>query len=369
MVKKEQVAVVVPTYKTALSEAEQISRSQLLKILWDYDIYYAVPQKLQAEYLENAAIERFSDSFFENIASYNRLMLSKDFYRRFDKYKFILIYQFDAFVFSDCLLDFCNLEYDYIGAPWLTGMSKRIDDSYIYANVGNGGFSLRNVHSVISLLNAKEEDLKTYSDNEDKFFAFSSGPLFKVAPVPVALRFAFERQVKKCFEQNNCELPFGCHAWERYDYKFWKQHIENAGYKLSIKTDEYGMEDTKNSDIYLQNSINAKFWTLNSKPYINGMKNRKIAIFGTGMYGKRVLEILQNADISIECFFDNNTDLHNEHIGGYVICSPAILENDNNFFTIIAMSICNLENIKTQMDKMGKVYKNDYITYMDLICK
>lgn len=44
-------------------------------------------------------------------------MLEADFYRRFGKYKYMLIYQLDAFVFSDKLLDFCEMGYDYIGAP------------------------------------------------------------------------------------------------------------------------------------------------------------------------------------------------------------------------------------------------------------
>lgn len=367
MVNKEQVAVIVPTYKTTLSETEQISLSQLFNVLGGYDIYYAAPQRLQAEYLDNALIERFSDSFFENITGYNRLMLSKDFYRRFDKYKFILIYQLDAFAFSDCLLDFCNLEYDYIGAPWLTGMRKRVDDKYVYVNVGNGGFSLRNVQNTIRLLDDKKEELKTYSDNEDKFFAFSNSKFFKVAPVSVALRFAFERQVEKCFELNDFKLPFGCHAWERYDYDFWKPYIVKVGYKLPIRASEYGKEDKKNYDAYIQNSFIEKFWTFNDKPYIKNDENKKIVIFGTGMYGKRVLKILQNASISIECFFDNNIAMQNGYIEKYVVHAPEILKNDDNYFTIIAIAGSNLKDVRMQLDKMGKVYKKDYITYMDLI--
>lgn len=367
MVNKEQVAIIVPTYKTTLSETEKISLSQLFNVLGSYDIYYAVPQGLQAEYLNNASIERFSDSFFENIAGYNRLMLSKNFYRRFDKYKFILIYQLDAFVFSDCLLDFCNLEYDYIGAPWLTGMRKRVDDTYVYVNVGNGGFSLRSVQSTIHLLDVREEELKIYSDNEDTFFAFSTSTYFKVAPVSVALEFAFERQVKRCFELNNSKLPFGCHAWERYDYDFWRPHIENAGYKLPIKELEFGLEDKENNDVYIQNSSIEKFWTFNDEPHIQNVENKKIAIFGAGMYGKRVLEILQNAGVLIECFFDNSIAMQNEYIGEYVVCAPEILKNDDNFLTIIAIADSNLGNVKEQLNKMGKVYKKDYITYMDLI--
>ena len=367
LVDKKQVAVVIPAYKTTLSETERISLFQAFHILGTYKIYFAVPQWLQAEYLGDASIERFPNSFFEDIAGFNRLLLSKDFYSRFDKYKYILIYQPDAFVFSDSLIDFCNLGYDYIGAPWLTGMRKRVDDTYVYANVGNGGFSLRNVQGTIRLLDVNEGELNTYSDNEDKFFAFSNSTIFKIAPVSVALRFAFERQVKKCFELNDFRLPFGCHAWERYDYDFWRPYIEKAGYKLPIRALESGMEDTKNHDAYLQNSIIEKFWTYKGKICFQNIENRKIAIFGTGMYGKRVLKILQNAGIGTACFFDNNAAIQNEYIENRIVHVPEVLKNDDGYFTIIAISGNNMENVKKQLDSMGKVYKKDYITYLDLI--
>lgn len=367
MVNREQVAIVVPTYKTELSESEQISLSQLLKILGRYDIYCAVPEGLQAKYFSKVLIKQFSDSYFSDITGYNRLMLSVDFYKEFETYRYILIYQLDAFVFSDCLLDFCNLGYDYIGAPWLTGMRKRINDTYVYANVGNGGFSLRNVQRTIALLNANKTELENYCDNEDKFYAFSNGPFFKVAPISIALGFAFERQVRECFALNHCKLPFGCHAWERYDYSFWKTYIEEAGYTLSIRESDFGTEDEKNRDGYIQNSCIEKFWTLNKRPNIENTEDKKIAIFGSGMYGKRVLQILQNANIPIECFLDNNRTVQNECVRDCVVCAPEILAGNDNYFTIIAITGSSLENVRIQLDSMGKIYKKDYITYMDLI--
>ena len=38
-------------------------------------------------------------------------------YSRFEKYEYMLIYQLDAFVFSDRLMEFVEAGYDYIGAP------------------------------------------------------------------------------------------------------------------------------------------------------------------------------------------------------------------------------------------------------------
>lgn len=367
MIKREQVAVIVPTYKAVLSETEYISLQQLFKVLGHYDIWYVIPEKLDAEYLTKAMVKRFPDAFFKSIAGYNRLMLSTDFYRCFTKYKYILIYQLDALVFSDLLLEFCNLGYDYIGAPWLTGMSKREGERYIYVKVGNGGFSLRNVHNTICLLERKKEELKEYSDSEDKFFAFNNSDFFRIAPVSHALKFAFEREVEKCMELNRDILPFGCHAWERYNYSFWKPYIERQGYELPVQNSRYGMEDIINIELYKKAALLEKFWTFDANPEITLAENRKKAIFGIGMYGKRVLEIMENADISVDCFFDNNEEVQGKYIKKYVVYSPEILAQDDTFFTILAISGDKLNTVREQLNQMGKQYMQDYIIYTDLV--
>jgi hypothetical protein len=39
------------------------------------------------------------------------------------------------------------------------------------------------------------------------------------------LRFAFEAAPRQCLEMNQGRLPFGCHAWGRYDREFWTPHL------------------------------------------------------------------------------------------------------------------------------------------------
>jgi hypothetical protein len=50
-------------------------------------------------------------------------------------------------------------------------------------------------------------------------------PDFRIAPVEVGLKFAFEVAPRLCFELNNRHLPFGCHAWPRYDREFWEPYL------------------------------------------------------------------------------------------------------------------------------------------------
>jgi hypothetical protein len=66
------------------------------------------------------------------------------------------------------------------------------------------------------------------SRNVDIFFsdkAIEFLPEFKVASFEEGLRFGFEVAPRKCFELNGKKMPFGCHAWARYDRSFWEPHL------------------------------------------------------------------------------------------------------------------------------------------------
>jgi len=64
--------------------------------------------------------------------------------------------------------------------------------------------------------------------HEDHFWsdeAIKYHPEFRVASTELGLRFAFEVAPRYCFELNNYTLPFGCHAWPRYDRNFWEPYL------------------------------------------------------------------------------------------------------------------------------------------------
>jgi hypothetical protein len=70
-----------------------------------------------------------------------------------------------------------------------------------------------------------------HSLNNDFFWAFQAAhylPRYKVASVGAALRFAFEACPRMCFEMNKRQLPFGCHAWTKYDRAFWEPFLVGA---------------------------------------------------------------------------------------------------------------------------------------------
>lgn len=267
------VTVVIPIYKPIPDENELISFNQCLTVLYKHPICILTYKLLDISYYENILndaavyyqIVFFDKSFFESVDGYNRLLLSLDFYKRFSHYKYILIYQLDTFVFRDGLDYWCSKEYDYIGAPWFNEHKSYEEGASLWM-VGNGGFSLRKISTFLDILTSKKNAyslkrlykegkkdsiswlsllrkfitgyenninylIQNWNDAEDVFFCLVlKDTYFKLKiPTPVdAVPFAFECSPKYLFELNNKKLPFGCHAWYRYDYdNFWSKYISS----------------------------------------------------------------------------------------------------------------------------------------------
>jgi hypothetical protein len=276
---KKSIVIVIPVWKEEMTEFEKISFMQCLHVMKGYTVcmisYIHLNIDKYLEILNSNSVEYrlffFEKSIFDSVESYNHLMMSVEFYINFIQFKYILIYQLDCFVFRDDLLSWINYDYSYIGAPWVEGY-----DLSKYGNpvigVGNGGFSLRRVEDhlkALLLLNCKEcfnirtklsffafvsivvfllknsffilkqkikknnFSLENYNGNEDIFWSEIAGKQFcwfKIPDWKIAAQFAVEVQPRYFFELNNQLLPFGCHAWWRYDLDFWKPHIEKFGY-------------------------------------------------------------------------------------------------------------------------------------------
>ena len=241
---QQQVAIVVPAYKAELSQAETIALQQFQRVLGHYPKIFMAPQSLAFDYGElgkGFTVERFPDAFLQSVSGYSVLLLQKDFYERFQDYEYILIYQLDAFVFSDELASFCAMGYDYIGAPisrW-TPLWHALG-----ARVGNGGLSLRRVAACRHMIEAHGDWLRggapfcsALLGCEDAFFA-ACGALdesFRVPDVRTALTFAVQEDVQHAFRRIEAGWrPFGCHAWRAgIANEVWRAAIEAEGYDLS----------------------------------------------------------------------------------------------------------------------------------------
>ncbi|RVU01803.1 hypothetical protein EOD41_07545 [Mucilaginibacter limnophilus] len=256
MTTNTKAAVIIPFYKTILTRYEEIALKQCFNILDGHPIIAVKPHSLT---LPESATKKgfydiisFDDKYFADIHGYNALMLSEEFYKSFINYEYILIYQLDAFVFRDELIEWCSKGYDYIGAPWTykkaPGLVRKLKNYLYFKNnakykdgmpkigrqmedrVGNGGFSLRRVKTFANYAASQREKIEEYLRmrhpwfNEDIFWSIELNRKKQQLVIPelkTALKFAFETNLDRCLHINNNQLPFGCHAWDKHA-DFWR---------------------------------------------------------------------------------------------------------------------------------------------------
>jgi len=246
-------AVVVPVYRPFLDANESMALQQCCSVLGRYPIVIVAPRSLSLDDYplpapRTADVVRLDDAHFANSAAFSALLLTADFYRLFLAYRYVLIHQLDAFVFEDRLEYWCGRGYSYIGAPWLQDWPLRMYRRTLRAGnvverttkrvmtqlkpqsyrVGNGGFSLRRVRPFYWTARIARAVAADWRRNEDTFWGIWAAnfvPGFRVPPLDEALRFAVETQPRAAMDQLNGALPFGCHAWGRWDDEFWRPHI------------------------------------------------------------------------------------------------------------------------------------------------
>ena len=231
--------VLIPIYKEMLTPMELASFQQVLQVLSLRKIALVAPKSLNVinyQKWANIEIYRFEDQYFENIKGYNKLLTSVHFYKRFEAFDYLLIYQLDAWVFEDQLDLWTSKDYDYLGAPWLEKPASKsgFNLGFLLKNkVGNGGFSLRKVSSFIRVLSKWQGFCHFLSKNEDFIFSIIIPRLaqFKIPDAQIAIAFSFESNPAKAFQLNQGKLPFGCHAWEKFDRSFWEPFISVSNEK------------------------------------------------------------------------------------------------------------------------------------------
>lgn len=279
------VVIIIPVYKKKMSSNEEISFTQCMNILSNYEICLIAHGELDlSEYIDiissksiRYSIQIFEKKYFNNINSYNNLLLQKFFYESFIGYDYMLLYQLDAFVFRDELLYWCSQNYDYIGAPWFENHGSIEEGNSLCGGVGNGGFSLRRINFFIRAYSWKYPILKPlviiknyykfhslyhfiirlpyiilkclgfqnnigyytrnnkYVETEDVFWSLYTQKSWIKTNIPdekTAMKFSFEKSPAYLYKLNNNELPFGCHAWEKYDLNFWRTHINKYGFSI-----------------------------------------------------------------------------------------------------------------------------------------
>lgn len=237
-IQAKDIAIVVPVYKVQISNIERNVLVHGATILSKYPLVLVHPENLDLsvykDLVPHAQFIPFAKPYFKNLAGYNKLLINDSFYQAFSRYQYLLIFQLDAWVFQDSLLEWCRKGYDYIGAPWLEEPTPGRTSAIVpftklcINRVGNGGLSLRKVSSHLHIANRLKLLSRFYNYNEDVFWSLIVPIIFRSYRKPSvleALHFAFEHRPEECYAKIGNQLPFGCHAWERSGKGFWNKYI------------------------------------------------------------------------------------------------------------------------------------------------
>jgi hypothetical protein len=269
----KRVAIMVPMPTPDLSADDEVSMRHLRKYLDHYDKFLLVPKGMGIR-MDGFQVMELDRRHFGSAANHNRMLYRTDFWEKFADYEYVLMYHLDALVFSDQLLEWCDKGLDYIGSPFL--ICK--DAPWVRVErCGNGGFALYRVPSVLKVLWNRylADPSKYYEDHcwrlielrsrllkslrsavpawlkkraapglsqqlwkmerievnergNDIFWSDKAKdflPGFKVGTLEQGFAFSFEMEPGRCLERTGGRMPFGCHAWGRYDRAFWEPHL------------------------------------------------------------------------------------------------------------------------------------------------
>jgi hypothetical protein len=272
-----KACVVIPVYQRISDPAEILAVRRALATFRAHPVHFLCPDSFAEELLADfrflhpaVHLQRFPDAYFRSLRSYSALLLHPEFHDRFAAFDHLLLYQPDAYVFSDQLDHWCAKGLDYVGAPWFRNFDTEGTAAQFIERAGNGGFSLRCVRTLRALMGRRLSlwqkarfrwllarhklrahrpwsfqlrfflQAKTFRElstlicteslppNEDCVLALIYPrifPDFRAATAAEAIPFAFESQPENLYALNGRTLPFGCHAWRRHSPAFWEQFI------------------------------------------------------------------------------------------------------------------------------------------------
>jgi predicted O-linked N-acetylglucosamine transferase (SPINDLY family) len=236
-----RVVIVVPIYKTKLSEVEERVLRHSLSVLKNHDACFIAPSRLDLEWYRQSwphcNFLACPDEYFTSPQAYTKLMLGPGFYQYFATYSHMLVLQTDAVVLRDELSQWTSSPFDYVGAPWPTPYSITLPDvgngfsnRTFVISVGNGGFSIRRISACIDALQDCGWILKKTPMDEDLFFAMAGqiSRRFLVPNTVTAATFSLELNPRTFFAMTGVP-PMGGHAWEKWDKGFWLDQFTKVG--------------------------------------------------------------------------------------------------------------------------------------------
>lgn len=263
---REKLAIIIPIYEDLIMGSDAYnSVCNTIEKCSERPIFFLLPCN---RYVGFKVVESLKCKFdirtiflddvhFASIQSYNKLLLSPDFYLEFNCFEFIAIVQTDVWIFKDGFNEYTDLGFTYIGgitfkrwykksywridnilAPINGGMSIRKVDDFLEILLSNkslglsfflrrlyfhwkrGGLSFRKVNEII-----RSQSIKTYCKspeyNEDIVLYLISqvDQRFRIPHWTQSKLFCWDSAPWLLFE-NFKELPMAAHAYCRDDFPY-----------------------------------------------------------------------------------------------------------------------------------------------------
>jgi len=279
----EKFCIIIPVYKESLDCIEKISLNRLYTVIGkkNYHVYLLKPKELDISeykkiYPDLLELNINDSNYFKNTYTYSQLLITPNIYKILtDKYLYMYIYQLDCYLFYDNLEKWCDMRYDYIGAPIFSekcGWNLKTENNKNIPKVGNGGFSLRRIsvfyHLCSVIYDYIPASIIESQISEDIFFCDVVPMYYNILQIPdwnIATYFSWDMSPDIPYDRYNIiNFPMAAHAIGK-NIRFYKYYI-----------DEF-----KNNDIieYCENKYKDFFqlyYTDNWRSTIYVNKNNKI---------------------------------------------------------------------------------------------
>lgn len=229
-----KVPLVIPTHKLVFTNKER--RRIMNNEKMNSSITFAIPASnlkvFGSRYGDIGEIVTFDDEFFTNRVAYNRMLLSKVFWKKFLVHEKIIICQTDAILVKPTE-QLNGFDYTFIGSPWKRPRKFRIVSGEVciscrrhffypceYLYVGNGGLSFRNTSDHLQVLGDFEfttlpSVMLSGRVNEDLVFSYLFKSFSFPIPSPSVAASIFLEETAKGLRG----IPdvFGFHALNRFN--------------------------------------------------------------------------------------------------------------------------------------------------------
>lgn len=265
-----ECVICVINHKQDLQQYEQLSLLRIIDFCYTNNILHnlclVLPNNMDinmfwSKYINPFLIDKHIDNSisyllldhiaFSSLNAYNNMLsLSINFYGHFcGKYKYMLTYQLDGYIFDNQLEYFLNKQYDYIGGyylPMYVNMMKYNEYENIDSEhhlVMNSGVSLKKISFCIdsikenytNCINGIEfNNVHSYINDDDFFSMFYNTEVSAVDSIKFSLNYS---AAETHYAINNFQYPFCCHAFHKS--KFLQKLIDNYNKEHNLDYSKY----------------------------------------------------------------------------------------------------------------------------------